>query len=96
MALFMQQKKLEACVLKDVRERFLLASAPGSGGDPEIPDHNNLEDEESSGIRGTFRGRSSRIMRKSSRSSKSSSAAPSTNPIIPDLSDVIFGDAFGL
>ncbi|XP_059479392.1 uncharacterized protein LOC132199035 isoform X2 [Neocloeon triangulifer] len=83
-----KQKKLEACVLKDVRERFLLASAPSTAGDPEIPDHNTLEEEESSGIRGTFRGRAGRIMRKWSKANKASSAAT-----MSDLSDVIFGDA---
>ncbi|CAB3372061.1 Hypothetical predicted protein [Cloeon dipterum] len=82
-----KQKKLEACVLKDVRERFMLATG-GNNADPEIPDHNTLDEEESTGIRNTFRGRSSRIMRKRNKMSKVSSATT-----MADLSDVVFGDA---
>lgn len=87
---FLQQKKLEACVLKDVRDRFLLA-APG---DPEIA--NGLDDEDNAAapppgaVRGAYRGRSSRVMR------KPRPAAPATSTASPDLAELVFSDAFAL
>ncbi|KAF4528713.1 hypothetical protein B566_EDAN014281 [Ephemera danica] len=83
-----KQKKLEACVLKDVRERFMshAAAAGNSADDPEIPDTNNLEDDDTEASEATsslrFRARSGRQM-------KSSQAA---NPSA-DVAELMFEDA---